>query len=58
MQGRELVIVNTADTAEDAPLGRLCRDYHELLRPLIWPQACETENRTSTGCLTAEWTGW
>ncbi len=27
-----------------------------LLRPAVWPQARETEDGTSAGCIAAEWT--
>jgi hypothetical protein len=27
-----------------------------MLRPALWPQARETEDGTSAGCLAAEWT--
>lgn len=54
MQDRELVIVNTADTAQDEPLGRLRGHHYIVCRTSLWAQACQTQDRTSASCFTAE----
>ncbi|MFL5658538.1 MAG: hypothetical protein ACJ8CB_30675 [Ktedonobacteraceae bacterium] len=54
VQGRELVIVNTAETAQDDLMGDARGHHHLVLRAALRPQARSTEDRTCASCLAAE----
>jgi putative resolvase len=53
MQGRELVLVNTADTAEDDLMGDFVSSITSFCA-VVWAQTRQTQDRTSAGCFAAE----
>ena len=55
MQGRELVIVNTADTAEDDLMGDFVAIITSFCARLYGRESRQAKNRASPGCLAAEW---